>query len=58
MSKLFPTIAARAKNIQWLSNKSTKPTKWVERGVEEYLQVVQKNYPELIHKVIKVGQVK
>jgi len=54
MSRAFSSTAAAAKSLKWLPVKATKPTDWIKKGVEEYLDAVEANYPELASKVGKV----
>ncbi len=54
MSRAFSSTTSAGKSLKWLPVKTTKRIEWIKRGVEEYLDVVKANHPELVNKVGKV----
>jgi hypothetical protein len=54
MSRAFSSTAAASKSLKWLPVKATKPIDWIKRGVEEYLDEVEANYPQLASRLSKV----
>ncbi|KAI9741601.1 MAG: hypothetical protein M1818_004408 [Claussenomyces sp. TS43310] len=56
MSRAFSSTAPAARSLKWLPVKATKPVDWIKRGVEEYLDAVEADYPKLANKSYASGE--